>query len=32
MNPNTRQFLIDFFKPYNEELSNFIDIDLDCNK
>ena len=31
MNPDTRKILIDFFKPYNEELSNFSNIDFEWN-
>ena len=31
MNPATRKLLIDFFKPYNEELNNFSNIDFEWN-
>jgi hypothetical protein len=32
MNPDTRKILIDFFKPYNEQLFKFLDRKFDWNK
>jgi hypothetical protein len=32
MNPDTRKMLIDFFKPYNEQLFKFLDRKFDWNK
>jgi hypothetical protein len=32
MNPETRKILIDFFKPYNEQLYNFLNRKFDWNK
>ena len=32
MNPETRKKLIDFFKPYNDELYKFLGINFDWDK
>ena len=32
LNPNTRDNLIDFYRPYNERLSNLLDIKLNWDK